>query len=126
MESKAVVERYLAEVLNGARPETARELISDESLRQRVAGFLKAFPDVAVTTDLLFAEGDLVAGHFRGRGTHEGLFNGVPATGREWDARCTAIYRVEDGRIAEAWVSWDLLSLIEQLGGIERARTVSA
>jgi predicted ester cyclase len=126
IEPKAVVERYLAEVLNGARPETARELISDESFRQRVVGFRNAFPDVAVTTALLLAEGDLVAGHFRGRGTHEGLFNGVPATGREWDARCTAIYRVEHGRIAEAWVSWDLLSLIEQLGGIERARTVSA
>ena len=113
-------------MLNGARPETAGELISDESLRQRVAGFRRAFPDVAVTTDLLLAEGDLVAGRFRGHGTHEGLFNGVPATGRTWDARCTAIYRVEDGRIAEAWISWDLLSLIEQLGGIERARTVSA
>lgn len=125
-EPKAVVERYLAEVLNGARPETAGELISDESLRQRVAGFRTAFPDVEVTTDVLLAEGDLVAGHFRGRGTHEGLFYGVPATGREWNARCTAIYRVEGGRIAEAWVSWDLLSLIEQLGGIERARTVSA
>jgi predicted ester cyclase len=126
IEPKTVVERYLAEVLNGARPEAAGELISDESLTQRVARFRKAFPDVAVTTDLLLAEGDLVAGHFRGRGTHEGLFNGVPATGREWDARCTAIYRVEDGRIVEAWVSWDMLSLIEQLGGIERARTVSA
>ena len=126
IEPKVVVERYLAEVLNGARPEAAGELISDESLRQRVAGFRKAFPDVAVTTDVLFTEGDLVAGHFRGRGTHEGLFDGVPATGRKWDARCTAIYRVVDGRIAEAWVSWDLLSLIEQLGGIERARTVSA
>jgi len=125
-EPKAVVERYLAEVLNGARPEAACELISDEAFRKRVAGFRTAFPDVAVTTDLLLADGDLVAGQFRGRGTHEGLFNGVPATGREWDARCTAIYRVEDGRIAEAWVSWDLLSLIEQLGGIERARTVSA
>lgn len=126
LEPKAVVERYLAEVLNGARPEAAGELVSDESLRQRVAGFRTAFPDVEVTTDVLLAEGDLVAGHFRGHGTHQGLFNGVPATGREWEARCTAIYRVEDGRIAEAWVNWDLLSLIEQLGGIERARTVSA
>jgi predicted ester cyclase len=126
LEPREIVVRFLAEVLNGARPEAADELISDESLRQRVAGFRMAFPDVEVTTDVLFAEGDLVAGHLRGHGTHEGLFHGVPATGNEWDAHCTAIYRIEAGRIAEAWVSWDLLSLIEQLGGIERARTVSA
>jgi steroid delta-isomerase-like uncharacterized protein len=126
MEPRAVVERYLTEVLNRRRPEAAGELIADEPFRQRVEGFLRAFPDLEVTTHLLLAEGDLVAGHFSARGTHEGLFNGVPATGKKWQARCTAVYRVEDGRISEAWVNWDLLSLIEQLGGIQRARTVSA
>ncbi len=74
----------------------------------------------------LLAEGDLVAAHVTARGTHEGLFNGVPPTGNEWEAHCTAIYRVEDGRIAEAWVTWDLLALMEQLDAVERVQTVSA
>lgn len=126
MEPKAVVERYIAEVLNRRRPESATELISDEPFRQRVEAFVRAFPDLEVTTEVLLAEGELVAAHLTGRGTHEALFSGVPATGKTWQARCTAIYRVRDGRICEAWVNWDLLSLIEQLGGIERARTVSA
>ena len=33
--------------------------------------------------------------------------------GNAWDAPCTAVYRVESGRIAEAWVNWDLLALME-------------
>ncbi len=99
MEPKAVVERYVAEVLTGGVSGASEELISDASLRQRVAGFRKAFPDVRVTTHILVAAGDVVAGHFTGHGTHQGLFNGVPPTGREWEARCTAIYRVRDGRI---------------------------
>lgn len=123
---RAVVERYVAEVLNAGAPDTLRELVADPSLRQRVAAFGTAFPDLEVSTHLLLAEADLVAGHFTGRGTHRGPFNGVPPTGRRWDARCTAIYRVAAGQIVEAWVMWDHLALMEQLGAIERVRTVSA
>ena len=126
MQPRDVVERYLAEVLNGevqARPE---ELISSQTLRQRTIGFRRAFPDLQVTTHTLLVDGDLVAAHFSGRGTHKGLFQGVPATGRGWQADCVAVFRIHDGRIAEAWMLWDLLALMEQLGAIQRVRTVSA
>jgi steroid delta-isomerase-like uncharacterized protein len=126
MQPKDVVERYLAEVLNGegqARPE---DLISGQTLRQRTTGFRRAFPDLRVTTHTLLVDGDLVAAHFTGSGTHQSLFHGVPATGRGWQADCIAVFRVIDGRIAEAWMHWDLLALMEQLRAIQRVRTVSA
>ena len=126
MTPKQVVERYVTELLTGAGPGSADELISSEEVRQRTRSFRIAFPDLEVETLFLLAEDDLVAGHFVGRGTHLGLFQGVPPTGRTWEARCTALYRVESGRIADAWVTWDHLSLMEQLGAVERVRTVSA
>lgn len=126
MTPKQVVERYIAEVLSGTGPGSADELISSEELRQRTRSLQIAFPDLEVEPHVLLVEDDLVAGHFLGRGTHRGLFNGVPPSGRAWEARCTAVYRVEDGRIAEAWVTWDLLALMEQLGAVERVQTVSA
>lgn len=126
MKPKDVVERYLAEVLTGAAPGRSGELICDASLRRRTVSLVEAFPGLEIATDVVLAEGDLVAAHFTARGTHRGLFNGVPPTGRQWEARCTAIYRVEDGRIAEAWINWDLLALMEQLGAVERVQTVSA
>ena len=126
MEPREVVERYLREVLNGSGPARPEELISNESFRQRIHTFRRAFPDLEVKTHLLVVEGDKVAGHFTGRGTHRGLFQGVPATDRQWVASCTAVYRVADGRIAEAWVNWDLLSMMEQIGALERAPTASA
>jgi len=126
MTQKQVVERYLTEVLTGAGPGSADEVISSEELRQRTRSFRTAFPDLEVETLIMLAEDDLVAGHFIGRGTHRGLFQGVPPSGRTWEARCTAVYRVESGRIADAWVTWDHLSLMEQLGAVERVRTVSA
>jgi predicted ester cyclase len=123
---KRVVERYLDEVLNGADPRSAPELIANEMFDQRVASLRSAFPDLRVKTHHLLAEADLVAVHLTGRGTHLGLFQGCPPTGREWTATCTAIYRVKAGRIADFRVNWDLLSIMEQLGCIERAASVSA
>ncbi len=126
MDPKRVVERYLAEVLNGASPASAAEVIADETVRQRVASFRAAFPDLRVTTHHLLAEGELVAVHLTGSGTHEGLFQGCPPTGRRWSATCTAIYRVDGGRISDFRVNWDLLTVMEQLGAVQRAATVSA
>lgn len=126
MNPKDVVERYLADVLNGADLDSADELIASEELRQRVDGLRIAFPDLEVETRVFLAEEDLVAGHFVARGTHRGLFQGVPPTGRPWEARHTAVYRVKAGRISDAWVTWDQLSLMEQLAAVERVNTVSA
>jgi steroid delta-isomerase-like uncharacterized protein len=126
MTPKRVVERYLAEVLNGGSPGSADELIANNGFRERLSRLRIAFPDLEVDTLVLLAEDDLVAGHFVGRGTHRGLFQGVPPTGRIWEARCTAVYRVDDGRVADAWVTWDQLSLMEQLAAVERVATVSA
>lgn len=112
-----VVERYLAGNV---------ELLGDETLRQRDEAFQRAFPDAHVTAELVLAEGSLVAVHLNGSGTHLGTFQGCPPTGRDWSASCTAVYRVESGRIAEAWINWDWLAVMEQLGCVERVETVSA
>lgn len=121
---KRVVERYVAEVLGGGR--SADELVSSAELQQRVDAMRRAFPDLVIETIALLGEGDLVAAHLVARGTHLGVYQGVPPTGRTWEARCTAVYRVEAGRIADAWVTWDQLTLLEQLGAVERAQAVSA
>jgi predicted ester cyclase len=125
-DAKQIVEAYIAEVLNRGDMDAVELLIADETLRQRVAAFRAAFPDLRVTTNELLAEGDLVACHFTGGGTHRGVFEGCPPTGRPWTASCTAIYRVDEARIVDFHVTWDLLALMEQLGCIRRVATVSA
>lgn len=126
MTPRDVVTRYLSEVLGGARPESANELLANGELERRTNSLRSAFPDLEIEVPVLLADGDLVGCHIVGRGTHLGLFQGAPPTGRTWDARCTAVYRVEEGRITDAWVTWDTLSLMEQLGAVERVATVSA
>lgn len=124
--ARAVVERYLQEVLGGAGPATSEQLISNEALRQKVNAFRAAFPDLSVRPHLILADGEHVAVHLSGRGTHSGLFQGVPPTGRSWTASCSALYRVQQGRIADFWINWDLLAILEQLGALTRPSEASA
>ena len=127
MTPRQVVETFLTEVLGGTDDTVpVEELVASPELRQRVSRLRSAFPDLEVETVVLLADADLVACHLVARGTHLGLHQGVPPTGKAVAAHCTAVYRVEAGRIAEAWVTWDNLSLLEQLDAIARVATVSA
>lgn len=119
MEPCEIVERYLGEGFEA-------DLVSSPELWQRTMHLRDAFSDLEVEVVALISEGARVAAHFIARGTHHGVYHGVPSTGRQCEAHCTAIYRVADGRIAEAWMTWDSLALLEQLGAVERVETVSA
>lgn len=123
---RTVVRRYLAEVLDRGDREALDELVANGPFRDRVLAFRTAFPDLTVELEHLLAEGDMVAIRATGRGTHAGSFQGVPATGRAWTATCTALYRVESGAIVEGWVQWDLLAILEQIGGIRRVEAATA
>jgi predicted ester cyclase len=121
-----VVRRYLGEALSGGDSEALEALVAGAELRRHVTSLRRAFPDFAVKVRVLIADVDWVGVHLTGGGTHRGVFQGVPPTGRAWTAGCTALYRVADGRIVDAWVTWDLLAILEQLGGVTRASTASA
>jgi predicted ester cyclase len=126
MTPRQVVTSYLTEVLQGAGSGGAENLVSNDELLRRSRALRSAFPDLQVEALVVLAEGDLVAVHSLGRGTHLGLFQGAPPTARTWEAHATGVYRVREERIVEAWVTWDNLSLMEQIRAVERVATVSA
>ena len=89
-------ESYVAHVLEG-----------DVQGREGIAGFVAAlrdaFPDLRVEIEVLATEGDRVAWLRTARGTHEGDFMGVPATGRSIVWQDMIVTRYVDGLIAEEW-----------------------
>ena len=88
--------------------------------RQDLIDFLEgeylSFPDATESIEDLVEEGDRVAARHRFRGTQTGALGPHPASGRVLEATYLAIYRIEDGRIAEAWAEWDNLAGLRQLG----------
>lgn len=95
---------------------------SRDQLREFLAAEAATFPDAYETVHFLVAEGDMVTVHAEFRGTQRGPLGPFPASGKTLSADFISIYRVEDGRIAEAWVEWDCLSGLIQLGHVAASR----
>ena len=95
--------------------EMAEPLRGRETWRQGFDLMKRAFPDLRAHVDDIVAADDKVALRLRLSGTHQGDFQGVPATGRTVDYVSHEFYRVRDGVIAEEWICSDLASLFRQL-----------
>lgn len=77
-----------------------------------------AFPDFHVEVHDMIAEGGKVASRWTVTGTHKGVFSGVPPTGRQVTVTGMNIHRLADGKIEEAWWSYDMFGMLQQLGVI--------
>jgi steroid delta-isomerase-like uncharacterized protein len=79
------------------------------------AMFRRAFPDLSAEIEDIFGSLDRVAVRLRMRGTHEGDYLGIPATGRHVSYVSHEFYRIENGVIAEEWICSDTAGLIRQI-----------
>lgn len=86
-----------------------------DTWRAGAAMFRGAFPDLHAEIEDIFGEGDRVAVRVTMRGTHQGDYLGIPATGRAVSYVSHEFYRVEDGLIAEEWICSDMASLLGQI-----------
>ena len=68
-------------------PSNSNEPISIEQSIQMVKSFHAAFPDFSSSIEELIAVGDKVIVRVIDRGTHEGEFMGIPATGKKIELR---------------------------------------
>jgi steroid delta-isomerase-like uncharacterized protein len=130
-ENKALVLKYIDELLVRGRFDHAQELVGPdfkidrsavpetisgpEGLHKQMDTLKEAFPDLEFTVADVFGEGDRVAVRFVVPGTHKNTFAGIPATGRRVTWKGIAIYRVADNRIQEAWACWDDVGLLQSL-----------
>ncbi len=89
-----------------------------EAFAHGLAAIRAAFPDWTSTPDDLVVEGDRVGARWTVRGTHQGPFLGMPATGRTIVMQEAGILRFRDGRLAELWRVADELALLRQLGAL--------
>lgn len=77
-----------------------------------------SFPNMKHTIEDMFAVDDKVIIRSTIRGTHKGEFMGIPATGKQVKFTSIAIIRFADGKVAEEWVEYDSLGLMQQLGAV--------
>lgn len=137
MQDVKEIARRLAEDPWRGKLEDALELVGDdyvgyipgapepirgkEGFREFTTTYLTGFPDGTITVDEQIAEGDVVATRWTGRGTNTGELMGIPATGKQVTVSGITLSRIVDGKAREAWLSWDTLSMMQQLGAVPAA-----
>ena len=76
----------------------------------------KSFPDLSFSIEEMFAGGDRVVSRYIMRGTQQGEFAGLPATGNKSEMSGIMIHRIENGKVVEEREESDMLGFMEQLG----------
>jgi predicted ester cyclase len=130
-ENKRLYMRLANEVLNAKDLSVVDQLI-DANFVEHVAGQRRqvgvegfkaarqrrnvAFPDWHVVVEDLIAEADKLVVRATGHGTHKGEFMGISPTGKRINVGWIAIYRINNGKLAEHWQNIDDLGLLKQLG----------
>lgn len=121
--NKALVTSLYAEAINDRNLDAVDRLLSEEFIhngrprprseqKAELGKLLEGFADLATEIELILAEGDLVAVHQRWTGTHGGSVAGVDH-GEQVEFTSTAVIRIRDGRIAEAWDEVDIEGLAD-------------
>jgi steroid delta-isomerase-like uncharacterized protein len=130
---KELARRWFAEVMNEGKEDTIDEICAPnfvdhdplpgtgpdrEGLHDFVKQVRSAFPDLETSVDDIVAEGDELAVRSTFRGTHEGDFMGIPATGKRVEVANYDFVRMENDQAAEHWGTIDSAALMEQLGAV--------
>ncbi len=136
--NKAIVRRFIEECSNGRNDTLLEELISPqwvshgtqstnvtspdlphgvEGVKQLQGQVFSIWSDNHWTIEDMIAEGDKVVVRMTSQATHLGTYRGIPATGKQVTFSSIWIYRLVDGKIAEAWRSADDLGRVVQIGG---------
>jgi steroid delta-isomerase-like uncharacterized protein len=133
-ENKAIVRRVNDEVWSEGHLDVIDELIADDfvatvvgapeqirgpqGFREFVGLYRKAFPDLRITIDEQFAEGETVVTRWTATGTNEGELMGIPATGKQATTAGININRISGRKLVEGWGLFDQLGLLQQIGAV--------
>ncbi len=140
--NKTIVRRLFEELWNKGNLSVADELFTPnydhhdpstpdvgrgpESEKKRATLYRTAFPDLRLTIEDIIAEGDAVMARWSCRGTHKGDLSGIPPTGKQFTISGVSIARVAGGKMAEGWINWDALGLMQQLGVVPETAKAKA
>ncbi len=139
-QNKANYRRFIEEAWNKGNLDVVEEIMSPglvlhsppgmppgrESMKQLIAQFRAAFPDVCITVEDQIAERDRTVTRLTITGTHRGPFlnhsKTLMPTGKRISVQVIDIFRHDaNGKLAECWSGFDLLGMLQQLGSIPEA-----
>ena len=132
-DNAAIVQRFIDEVINQGRYEVCDEIVAKdfheldelpgqrqgrEGLKEIIAMFRSAFPDIHWVVEESISSGEKVVTRFTWTGTHRSPFLGIPATDRAVTVKGVVIDRLVNGRMTDSRILMDTFGMMMQLGVI--------
>ncbi|MGE7115145.1 ester cyclase [Lysinibacillus sp. NPDC047702] len=134
MTPEQIVKQFFEEVRSGNNPDYATELMADQVLAHQVISeeeltvirtprdyadhvreMLEAYGDFSLEIQEFLVQGNKVYVRWKQVGTHVGEVDGFQPTGLLVIEIASAIYRIEDEKIAEYWIQIDRAGIENQL-----------
>ena len=116
-EASAIDELAARDVqIHGLKGAAGTEVSGLQEFHQLHVAFRQAFPDIRVAVDDCVTEGEKAAFRCTVTGKHSGSALGFDATGNVVEFAGMGFVIVRDGKIVEAWNTFDFLGMNEQLG----------
>jgi predicted ester cyclase len=133
-ENIALIKRIHSEISNGnmaifdevlapnyvrhcqAMPPDLWEINDASVFKSFVSDFLIAVPDCNDEIEFIFADSNMVAYVTTTTGTQTGPMGDLPPSGKEFMLKNVVIQRIDNGKVAETWISWDNIAMLTQLG----------
>ncbi|MBM6386832.1 ester cyclase [Paenibacillus pabuli] len=134
MTPEQIVRAFFEEVRSGRNLDYADTLMAEQVLAHQVVSeeevtvnrtpseyadhvreMIQAYGEISLEIQELIAQGDKVYVRWRQEGIHIGEVDGYAPTHRPVIEIASAVYRVENERIAEYWIQIDRLGIEKQL-----------
>lgn len=133
-QNKALVQRIHSEISKGnlkifdevlspdyirhcqAMPPELQEIHGTEIFKAFVADFVNSVSNCKDEIEFIIADSNMVAYVTTTTGRQTGPMGDLPPSGKEFMLKNIVIQRIEDGKIAETWISWDNVAMLTQLG----------
>jgi steroid delta-isomerase-like uncharacterized protein len=97
-----------------------------EVARWQVMTYRAVFPDLEMTVEDQYEDGDVVVSRWSATGTQNGDMPMQPATGQSVTVTGILIERFKDDQIVEIWSNWDALGMLQQLAAVPVGGDASA
>ena len=92
------------------------DIVGIEATKNYYMNYLTGFSDREFTILEVVGQGNRLVKHWNFKGTHDGDFFGIPATGKKVDLIGTTLVLMKDGKILQEQDFFDNYSLLSQLG----------
>ena len=96
-----------------ARPETQ---FGPTGMREVLALYYRAPPDVRFTIDDLVLEGERAVILWTARGTHRGSLMNIPPSNRAVTVRGVSVFTLRDGKVVRGLYIWDVAGMLRNIG----------